>query len=77
MQRQIFKKKKYGSIKWDKLFKDKEVETKYETLLDKYNEGVFKFVPKYKVKMSRHSWYNARCAKAKKDKDKSWKVKKQ
>ncbi len=67
-----------GSIKWDKLLKDKEVQIKYEILLDKYNEGVFQFVPMHKVKMIRHSWYNARCAKAKKDKDKAWKkVKKQ
>lgn len=30
MQRKILKKKKYGSIKWDKLLEDKQVQTKYD-----------------------------------------------
>ena len=39
----------------------------------KYNEGVQKYVPLYKVKKSKHSWYNARCQEAKREKDRAWK----
>ncbi len=44
MQRQIFEEleKFYRSIKWDNLLKDMDVHTKYETILDKYNEGCLK-----------------------------------
>ena len=49
------------------------VQEKYETFLNKYNKGVQKYVPVYRVRKSKHSWYNARCAGAKKIRDAAWK----
>ena len=37
-----------------------------------------RYVPKYKVRNSKYTWYNARCAEAKRAKDRTWrKLKKQ
>ena len=63
----------FGNINWKALMKGKTVQEKYETFLSKYNEGVQKYVPVYRIKKSKHSWYNARCTEAKKRKDKAWK----
>ncbi len=49
------------------------MQEKYETFLKKYNEGVQKYVPVYKVRRSKHIWYNVRCTEAKKRKDIAWK----
>ena len=62
----------YGDIEWKKLLEGKQVQIKYTEFLNKYNEGVLKYVPKYQVRKSKFSWYNARCSKAKKDKDTAW-----
>ena len=51
----------------------KIVQEKYETFLDKYNGGVQKYVLVYRVRKSKHSWYNARCAGVKKIRDAAWK----
>ena len=57
---------------------DKTAQEKYEFFLEKYNEGVQKYVPIYKIRKGKHAWYNARCAAAKKDKNVAWrKLKKQ
>ncbi|MPC62929.1 hypothetical protein E2C01_057020 [Portunus trituberculatus] len=51
---------------------------KYEMFLEKYDKGVKAYVPKFRVKESKHMWYNATCTKAKKSKDVPWeKLKKQ
>ena len=53
---------------------DKTVQEKYEAFLIKYNEGIQKYVPLYKVRKSKQVWYDARCAEAKKiRRDKAWK----
>ena len=62
----------YGNIEWKKLLEGKQVQEKYAEFLKIYNEGAFKYVPKYNVRRSKYSWYNARCSKAKKDKDTAW-----
>ncbi|MPC34159.1 hypothetical protein E2C01_027540 [Portunus trituberculatus] len=36
------------------------IQGKYEIFLQKYNEGVKKYIPIYRVKKSIHTWYNAR-----------------
>ena len=56
----------------------KTAQEKYEIFLKRYREGVERYVPKYKLRDSKHTWYNARCAKAKQAKDRTWrKLKKQ
>ncbi len=60
-------------MNWEKLFKGKVVQEKYEIFLGKYREGVQQFVPSYKVKIGKHEWYNARCVETKKKKDRGWK----
>ena len=45
------------------------MQEKYETILEKYKEGVQKYVAVYSVRESIYSLYNARCVKAKKIKD--------
>ena len=62
-----------GSTNWKEIMEGKTVQEKYETFMVKYNEGIQKYVPIYKVKKSKQDWYNARCAQAKKIKDKAWK----
>ena len=52
---------------------DKSVQEKYESLLRKYNEVVESYVPKYKVKSRKNTWYNVRCAEAKRTRDRAWK----
>ena len=49
------------------------VQEKYEAFLIKYNEGIQRYVPLYKVRKSKQVWYNTRCAEAKKIRDKAWK----
>ena len=51
----------------------KTVQEKYEAFLIKYNEGIQRYVPLYKVKKSKQVWFNAICAEAKKIRDKAWK----
>ena len=62
----------FGTIEWKRIMKEMTVQDKYEKFLEKYKEGVQKYVPVYKVKESKYSWYNARCARAKKIKDTAW-----
>ena len=45
---------------------------KYETFQRKSNEGVERYFPNYKVRSSKHTWYNARCAEARRAKDRAW-----
>ena len=51
----------------------KTAQEKYEIFLRMYEEGVERYIPKYKIKNSKHTWYNARCAEAKRVKDRTWK----
>ena len=66
-------KKYFGDINWKQIMEGKTVQEKYETFLNKYKEGVQKYVPVYKVKKGKHCWYNARCTEAKRKKDSAWK----
>ena len=50
----------------------KTTQEKYEIFLRKHNEGVERYVSKYKVRNSKHTQYNARCAEAKRAKDRTW-----
>ena len=63
----------FGNIDWKNVMKDLTVQEKYELFLEKYNEGVQKYVPVYRVRESKYSWFNGRCVEAKKRKDKAWK----
>ena len=63
----------FGDIQWKNIMYGKTLQGKYEICLRKYNEGVKNDVPLYRVKKKIHAWYNARCIKAKKEKDKAWK----
>ena len=49
----------------------KTAQEKYEIFLRKHNETVERYVPKYKIRSSKHSWNNARCAEAKRAKDRT------
>ena len=56
----------------------KTAQEKYEIFLKRYREGVERYVPKYKIRDSKYTWYNARCAEVKRAKDRTWrKLKKQ
>ena len=66
------RRKFFGSIEWKRIMKGMTAQDKYENFLEKYKKGVQKFVPVYKVKESKYSWYNARCVKAKKINDAAW-----
>ena len=37
----------------------KAAQEKYEIFLRKHNEGVERDVPKFRVRSSKHTWYNA------------------
>ena len=63
----------YGKIDWKKIMEGKTVQKKYEIFLEKYNDGVKKYVPLYNVRRKKYSWYNARCQEAKRAKDRAWK----
>ena len=63
----------YGKVNWSELFEGKNVQEKYEIFLDKYEEGVKRFVPNQKVKRGKHEWYNKKCTEAKKKKDRAGK----
>ena len=68
----------FGRIDWRAIMNGKTTQEKYEIFLRNYHEGVKKYVPKYKIKNSKHMWHNARCAEAKRVKDSTWrKLKKQ
>ena len=62
----------YGKIDWRKIMEGKKVQEKYDIFLEKYNEGVQKYVPLFNVKRRKYSWYNARCQEAKRAKDRAW-----
>ena len=56
----------------------KTAQEKYKIFLKRYQEGVEIYVPKYQLRDSKYTWYNARCAEAKRAKDRTWrKLKKQ
>ena len=63
----------YDKIDWRKIMEGKKVQEKYDIFLEKYNEGVQKYVPLFNVKRRKYSWYNARCQEAKRAKDRAWK----
>ena len=58
----------FENIDWKNNMKDKTVQEKYEVFLQKYNEGVKRFVPTYRVRKRTQTWYNGRCIEAKKKK---------
>ena len=62
----------FNSIDWKASRTNKRVQEKYDFFLKKYHEGVHKYVPLYKVRESKHAWYNARCVAAKKEKNAAW-----
>ena len=63
---------------WRAIINGKTAQEKYEIFLKRYREGVEKYVPKYKPRDSKYTWYNDRCAEVKRAKDRTWrKLKKQ
>ena len=62
----------FGGIDCRGILNGKTAQEKYEIFLRKYHEGVERYIPKYKIKNSKHTWYNARCAEAKRAKDRTW-----
>ena len=68
----------FGRTDWKAIKNGKTTQEKYEIFLMKYREGVERYVLKYKIRNSKHMWCNARCADAKRVKDRAWrKLKKQ
>ena len=63
----------FGGIDWRGIMNDKTAKEKYKIFLRKYHEGVERYVPKYKIRNSKHTWYSVRCAEAKQAKDRTWK----
>ena len=61
----------FGRIEWGGIMNSKTAQEKYEIILRKHHEGMERYVPKYKIESSKHTWYNARCAVAKRTKDKT------
>ena len=66
----------FGSIDCRRIMGSKTAQEKYEIFLKKHNEGVERYVPKYKVRSSKHTWYNDRCAEAMRAKDRAWRKQK-
>ena len=62
----------FDSIEWKASMENKTAQEKYDFFLEKYHEGVNKYVPLYKVRESKHAWYNARCVAAKKKRNAAW-----
>ena len=60
---------------WEELFnEEKTVEEKWRTLMEKYNEGVDKYVPKFKQHKVKYikEWFNHKCRAAKEGRDRAW-----
>ncbi len=62
----------FDSIEWKASMANKTAQEKYDFFLEKYHEGVHKYVPLYKVRESKHAWFNARCVAAKKERNAAW-----
>lgn len=67
-------KKYFERADWRELYDmDGGVETKWKVLVDIYNEGVEKFVPKtYRRKIENKVWFNKKCYESKKIRDAAW-----
>ena len=63
----------FEEVEWKSTMEGKTVQKKYDIFLERYREGVQKYVPLHRIRESKHSWYNARCMEAKRNKDKQWK----
>jgi len=63
----------YKAICWEQMEEAPSVQEKYNRFLDIYKEGVEKFVPVFRVREKRiKAWFNDRCEKAKRERDKAW-----
>ena len=63
----------FGHINWEEMMKLRDVQQKYDFFLDKYEQGIMRYVPTYKVKTKRRSdWFNMTCERAKQRRDKAW-----
>ena len=49
---------------WRAIMNGKTAQEKYEIFLKRYREGVERYVPKYKIRDSKYTWYNTRCTEA-------------
>ena len=64
----------FEQINWKEIERLKSVQQKYDFFLRKYEEGIIKYVPEYKVKeKGKKDWFNKRCATAKAKRDKAFK----
>ena len=63
----------FSHINWKRIEDAPSVQEKYKRFLEIYEDGVKEFVPLYKVKeKKRNDWFNDRCEKAKRARDKAW-----
>ena len=63
----------FGSIDWTEFEKARGVEEKWKLLLEIYNKGVAKYLPRVKIgQCGKNSWLSAKCKEASNKKEESW-----
>ena len=66
-------KKYFGDLDWSEMYNAEDIQSKYDLFLKNYNNGVEKYVPFYVVKeQGKSEWFNWRCEKAKRNKNRAW-----
>ena len=66
-------KKYFNELDWTDMYNCEDIQSKYDKFLENYNCGVEKYVPFYVVKEEGKSeWFNWRCEKAKRKKNRAW-----
>ena len=66
----------FKTVNWERVLTITDINQQNEKFLDIYNEGVDKFIPKIKQRkfpQDNKKWFNARCERAKKNKEILWK----
>ena len=64
----------FENINWGEMENLNDIQQKYDFFLEKYEQGITRFVPTYKVKAKRkEDWFNMICERAKLRRDKAWK----
>ena len=69
----------FQDVNWNKINEFENIDKKYEFLMEIYNTGVTKYVPKFgKAVEKKNDWFNNKCMKAQKERNRAWdKVRKQ
>ena len=63
----------FTNTNWKKVYETKDIEKKWSTFLNIYNEGIQKWVPKRTTKeQAKNDWFNGRCFAARKEREEAW-----